>query len=87
MGWGRSEDARNAIEDQKLHVQTKYTTVVPIIKEGVLDGAPNLITRRSQGAINTQVNKLWKSAAFRDEECNRLIRRRKAALRLDFFLK
>jgi hypothetical protein len=36
----RSEDARNVIEDQNLDVQTKYTTVVSVITEGVLDGTP-----------------------------------------------
>lgn len=82
MHWERrSEDARNVIEDQNLDVQkTKYTTVVSITMEGVLDGTPKQKTRRNQGATNIQVNKSCKSAAFWDEECIRLIRRRKAAL-------
>jgi hypothetical protein len=41
MHWERrSEDARDVIEDQNLDAQTKYTTVVSIITEGVLDGTP-----------------------------------------------
>jgi hypothetical protein len=76
MHWERrSEDTRNVVVDQNLDVQTKYTTVVSIIMEGVLDGSP-----RNQGATTTQVNKSRKSASFWDEECNWLIRRRKAAL-------
>jgi hypothetical protein len=56
MHWERrSEDARNIIEDQNLDVQTKYTTVVSIIMEGVLDGTPKHKTRRNQGATNTHM--------------------------------
>jgi hypothetical protein len=71
MHWERrSEDARNALEDQKLDVQTKYTTIVTIIMEGVLAGTPKYKTRRNQGATNNHANKSWKSATFWDEECN-----------------
>lgn len=40
MHWERSEDAGNVAVDQNLGVQTKYSTVVSIIMECVLDGTP-----------------------------------------------
>jgi hypothetical protein len=76
----RSEDTRNIMEDQNLDVQTKYTTAVSLIMEGVLDSTPKHKTRRNQCAINTQVNKPWKSAMFWDKECKKLTTRRKAVL-------
>jgi hypothetical protein len=48
--------------------------------EGVLGGTPKHKTSRNQGVTKTQVNKSWKPAAFWDEECNQLFRRRKAVL-------
>jgi hypothetical protein len=50
----RSEDAKNIIEDQKLDVQTKYTTIVTIIMEGMLGGTPKHKTSRNQGVTKTQ---------------------------------
>jgi hypothetical protein len=61
-------------------VKTKYTIVVTIIMEGRLDGTPKHKPRRNQGATNTLINKSWKPAVFWGEECNLLIRRRKAVL-------
>jgi hypothetical protein len=45
----------------------------------VLDGTPKHKTRRNQGATHAHIYKSWKAAALWDEECNRLIKRRKAA--------
>jgi hypothetical protein len=42
MHWERSEDARNVVEDQNVDVQTKHTTVVSIIIEGVLMALQNI---------------------------------------------
>jgi hypothetical protein len=53
--------------------------------EGVLGGTPKHKTSRNQGVNKTKVNKSWKPAAFWDEECNRLIRRNAALLKLKQF--
>jgi hypothetical protein len=58
MHWERSsEDARNVVVDQNLDVQTKYTTVVSVSMEGVLDVMPKHKTRWNQSATTTQINK------------------------------
>jgi hypothetical protein len=76
----RSEDARNVIEDQNLDVQTKYTRVVSVIKQGVLDGTPKHKDAKESRCNECTRKKSRKSAAFWDEESNRLIGERKAAL-------
>jgi hypothetical protein len=71
---------QKCIREPEPNVQNNYTIAVSIIRDGVLNGTPKHKDSKESRCHYYTGEQVKEMSCISDKECNRLLRRRKAAL-------